>query len=113
MKCIFCSIIKGEIPSKRLYEDDKIVCFHDISPQAPVHILIVPRKHFPDLLAMSAEEGEYAAHLIKAIPLLAKKAGLESEGFRLVSNCKEKAGQSVFHLHFHLMGGRSFTWPPG
>ena len=111
--CIFCKIIKREIPANIVYEDEKILCFKDIAPQAPVHLVVIPKNHFPDLLTVKDEEIDTICHLIKKISHIAAKEGLEPEGFRLVNNCKEMAGQSVFHLHFHILGGRVFSWPPG
>lgn len=113
MECIFCKICDGSIKSTIVYQDDRIVCFQDLFPQAPVHCLIIPRKHITHLLDLSPEDLDLMGHLIGTIPLIARKLGLEDDGFRIVNNCKEKAGQSVFHLHFHLLGGRSFRWPPG
>jgi len=112
MDCIFCRIAKGDIPAQVAYQDDKILAFHDLSPQAPVHLLIIPKKHIPTLLDITPEDAEVMGHLLSKVPQIAQEAGLE-EGFRLVANCKEPAGQAVFHLHFHLLGKRQFSWPPG
>jgi histidine triad (HIT) family protein len=113
MSCIFCRIALEEIPADVVYQDDQVLAFRDLSPQAPTHILIIPRRHVEHLLDVSAEDAALLGHLMTRVPHIARAAGLEAEGFRLVSNCKEKAGQSVWHLHFHLLGGRSFAWPPG
>ncbi len=113
MECIFCKIAEGSVKAAIVHQDEKIVCFHDLHPQAPVHCLVIPRKHITHLLDLSPEDGALMGHLIATIPSIARRLGLEEQGFRIVNNCKEMAGQSVFHLHFHLLGGRSFRWPPG
>jgi histidine triad (HIT) family protein len=110
--CIFCKIIKGEIPCKKAYEDAKVLAFHDISPAAPVHVLVVPKVHLESLAAMSKDQMEIISHIYGVIHDLAAELGLK-EGFRVVTNCGEHGGQTVPHLHFHLLGGRSLTWPPG
>lgn len=112
MDCIFCKIANGEIPSTKVYEDDKILAFKDLDPQAPVHILVIPKEHIRWAYDISSENSALIAHLFEKIPVIAKEQGL-SEGFRIVNNCGESAGQSVHHIHFHLLGGRDFTWPPG
>lgn len=112
MDCIFCAIAKGEIPSEKVYEDDKILAFKDLSPQAPVHVLIIPKEHIKCALDVTPENSDIIAHIFEKIPEIAKSQGL-GEGFRIINNCGESAGQSVHHLHFHLLGGRDFTWPPG
>lgn len=112
MDCIFCKIIAGEIPSKKVFEDDKILAFYDLEPQAPVHVLIIPKSHIASANEINAENSGIIAHIFEVIPRLAKELGLKS-GYRIVSNCMKDAGQTVDHLHFHLLGGRKFTWPPG
>jgi histidine triad (HIT) family protein len=112
MDCLFCSIIKGDIPSKKVYEDDSVLAFYDINPQAPVHILIIPKEHITSAADITAANSAVVAHIFEAASKLAGEAGL-SDGFRIVTNCGDSAGQSVKHLHFHLLGGRDFTWPPG
>ena len=112
MDCIFCKIINGDIPSKTIYEDDMIKAFHDIEPQAPVHIIIVPKKHIESANAINPDNSGYVAAIFEKIPEIAKSQGL-SDGFRIVNNCGAPAGQTVHHIHFHLMGGRDFTWPAG
>ena len=110
--CIFCKIARGEVKSEILYSDDEIVAFKDINPQAPFHILIIPRKH----IEKHSDIGEEDVHLLGKMHLVAKKLAQElgiSDGYRLVLNCGEKAGQSVWHIHLHLLGGRVFHWPPG
>lgn len=111
--CIFCKIARGEVPCTKVYEDDAMLAFKDIEPQAPIHFLIIPKKHIKDLLSLSEEDGDLMAKVQKVVKELALQEGLDEKGFRLVTNCGENAGQSVFHLHFHLMGGRNFTWPAG
>lgn len=111
--CIFCKIISKDTASTIIYEDDRILCFKDVAPQAPIHVLLIPKKHIPNLLEVKDEDKKIINHLMAMIPVIAKKVGLDENGFRFVSNCKEMAGQSVFHLHFHMLGGRAFSWPPG
>lgn len=105
MDCIFCKIIKGDIPSKKAYEDDYCYAFHDINPQTPVHILVVPKEHIPSCDGISSENSVYVAKIFQAIPKIAADAGLEN-GYRVISNCGDDACQTVKHLHFHIMGGR-------
>ncbi|NLO45716.1 MAG: histidine triad nucleotide-binding protein [Clostridiales bacterium] len=112
MDCIFCGIAKGDIPSKKVYEDDNVFAFYDISPQSPVHILIIPKAHIVSAAEITSENSSVVARIFEAAAKIARDAGL-SEGFRIVSNCGDSAGQTVKHLHFHLLGGRDFTWPPG
>jgi histidine triad (HIT) family protein len=112
-QCLFCSIAKKEIPSKLVYEDEKAVAFADINPQAPVHLLIVPKGHISALSTVKPDEMGTLAHLFSLVPKLAEKNGVLETGFRAVVNSGEAAGQTVFHLHIHLLGGRIFGWPPG
>lgn len=109
--CVFCRIVAGEIPSKKVYEDDRVYAFEDISPKAPTHVLIVPRKHISRLADVSPGDEPLLGVLAARAATIAKERGLSD--FRLVANNGEGAGQSVFHLHFHLLGGRSMRWPPG
>ncbi len=111
--CIFCKIGAGEIPTKPVYEDEQIIVFPDIKPVAPVHVLIVPKKHIANLLEAQAEDTPLLNHILTTIPLLAGKLGLADDGFRIVINTKDNGGQTVHHLHFHLLGGRFMGWPPG
>ncbi|HHP51320.1 MAG TPA: histidine triad nucleotide-binding protein [Moorella mulderi] len=104
--CIFCKIIAGEAPAEFVYQDDLVVAFKDIRPAAPVHILIVPRKHIPDLTAITEEDKELLGHIHLVAVKIAKDLGLAERGFRLINNCKEEGGQVIYHLHFHLLGGR-------
>lgn len=110
--CLFCKIVKGEIPSKIVYEDDFVLAFEDIDPQAPVHILIIPKKHYDSLLTVSAGDG-VISHIHTAAVRLALKLGIADTGFRLVNNCGTEGGQTVHHLHYHLLGKRQMQWPPG
>lgn len=111
--CLFCKIARKEIPAAIVYEDRLVVAFQDINPQAPVHMLIIPKKHFDTLNDVSAEEQNLLGHLVLVATTLAGEQGLKEQGYRLVANCLASAGQSVFHVHFHLLGGRTFSWPPG
>lgn len=112
--CIFCKIAQKEIPSSLVYEDESVVAFKDLEPQAPVHVLVIPKKHIESLLALSTEDRELTAHILcDVVPALAKKFGVDAKGFRVVANTGDEGGQSVKHLHFHLLGGRSMQWPPG
>lgn len=106
--CIFCKIAKGEIPSNKVYEDDKVLAFHDLNPAAKVHILIIPKEHIANALEINEENSSIVAHIFEVIAKLAKELGLE-QGFRVVSNCNEFGGQTVFHLHFHLIGGEQLS----
>lgn len=106
MDCIFCSIINGEIPSDTVYEDDKIKAFRDIEPQAPVHVIIIPNKHIASANDVTADDAEYIAHIFAKIPEIAKKAGVSENGFRIINNCGKDGGQTVGHIHFHLLGGK-------
>jgi histidine triad (HIT) family protein len=111
--CLFCKIAAGEIPCKKVYEDERFYAFEDINPQAPTHVLVIPRKHIPTLNDVSDEDSDLLGGLILLASRIARDRGLDSRGFRLNANCLESAGQSVFHIHFHLLGGRPFGWPPG
>ena len=104
--CLFCKIIGGTIPSTKVYEDETVFAFRDIAPQAPTHILVVPKAHIPSMDGITAENSAVVAHIFEVIPQIAKAEGLEN-GYRVVSNCGPDAGQTVFHLHFHILGGRT------
>ena len=110
--CLFCKIVAGEIPSDRVHEDADVIAFRDINPQAPTHVLVIPRRHIADASALSAVDGPILARLFEVTRRLADDAGL-TNGYRIVTNVGPDAGQSVFHLHFHLLGGRPMGWPPG
>ena len=105
--CIFCKIAAGEIPSQKVYEDDTVLAFKDIAPAAPVHVLVIPKKHVESVAALTNEDNELIAHIFEVIRIVAKEQGLEN-GFRLVSNVGEDGGQTVKHLHFHILGKKSF-----
>ncbi|WP_294159438.1 histidine triad nucleotide-binding protein [uncultured Selenomonas sp.] len=112
--CIFCKIAAKEIPSSLVYEDDVCVAFKDLEPQAPVHVLVIPKKHVESVLALTENDKALVSHiLVDVIPKLAKSLGVAEKGFRVVANTGAEGGQSVKHLHFHLLGGRSMQWPPG
>lgn len=106
MDCLFCKIVSGEIPSTKVYEDDKVLAFKDINPLAPVHILVIPKEHIDSVAAVTAENSAVIAHIFEAIAKIAKEQGIDKDGFRVVSNCGENGCQSVKHLHFHILGGR-------
>ena len=112
MDCIFCKIVNGEIPSNKAYEDDKVLAFYDLEPQAPVHILIVPKEHIASAADITPENSAVIAHIFEVAAIIAKEKDLDN-GYRIVNNCGEDAGQTVKHIHFHLMGGRNFGWPAG
>ena len=112
MDCLFCKIVKGDIPSSKVYEDETVYAFRDINPQAPVHILVIPKEHICCADAVNAENASVVADIFTAIPKIAAAEGLEN-GYRVITNCGEDGCQSVKHLHFHLLGGRSMQWPPG
>lgn len=112
MSCLFCKIMAGEIPSKKVFEDDRTYAFRDINPQAPTHILVVPRKHIASLAGADAEDQELLGYLHLVAARIASSEGL-SDGFRTVINTGNDGGQTVDHLHIHLLGGRSMHWPPG
>lgn len=107
--CVFCKIISGEIPSKRVYEDDKVIVINDLNPGAPVHVLVIPKEHTENILTASPD---ILVHVKKILPELVKKLGLEEHGFRIVVNTGDWGGQSVPHLHFHILGGKELGWPP-
>ena len=112
MDCIFCKIAQKEIPSKAAYEDEQVYAFYDLDPQAPVHILIIPKEHISSALELDESNSAVVAHVFAVAAKLAKELKLE-KGFRIVNNCGEDGGQTVQHLHFHLLGGRKMAWPPG
>ena len=110
--CIFCKIARGDIPTNKLYEDDRILAFCDTDPQAPVHFLVIPKEHIKSAEELNDQNSQVVSHIFKTIPHIAAKAGL-TNGYRIVNNCGEDGGQTVPHLHFHVLGGRSMSWPPG
>ena len=106
--CLFCKIIAGDIPSTKVYEDDTVLAFRDIAPQAPTHILVIPKAHIPSVDGITAENSGVVAHIFQIIPQIAQAEGLTG-GYRVVSNCGADAGQTVHHLHFHIMGGKQLA----
>lgn len=113
MDCLFCKIINGDIPSTKVYEDELVYAFRDIEPQAPVHILIVPKEHIASANELTEENASVVGHIFAVAAKLAKAEGIAEGGYRIVNNCGEDGGQTVKHLHFHMLGGRSLQWPPG
>ncbi len=109
--CLFCKIAAGDIPSKKVYEDELCYAFYDIDPQAPVHFLVIPKEHIPSVSQVTADNAAVVGHIFAVIAQVTRELGLES--YRVVSNIGAQAGQSVLHLHFHVLGGRDMTWPPG
>lgn len=112
MDCLFCKMVAGDIPVNPIYEDEQMLAFHDIDPQAPVHILAIPKKHIASAAAIEAEDAALVGHMYMVMARLADELGCEN-GYRVVTNIGEDGGQSVKHLHFHLLGKRSLAWPPG
>lgn len=112
MDCLFCKITAGEIPCKKVYEDDQVLAFYDVGPQAPVHFLVIPKAHIASPADITPENSAVVAHIFAVIARLARELGLE-KGYRVVTNCGADGGQSVPHLHFHVLAGRSLAWPPG
>jgi histidine triad (HIT) family protein len=110
--CLFCRILRGEIPSKKVYEDDSVYAFEDIDPKAPTHVLVIPKRHFAGLKEAAAEDAEVIGRCHLAAAVIARQRGIE-KGYRTVLNVGPESGQSVFHLHVHLIGGRKLSWPPG
>ncbi len=111
--CLFCKIATGEIPATIRYQDDLVVVFDDINPQAPTHLLLIPRQHIPTTLDLAAKDNALVGHIFQVAVKMATDLGFAEDGFRIVNNCNEAGGQTVWHLHFHLLGQRQLTWPPG
>ncbi|MDD5428852.1 MAG: histidine triad nucleotide-binding protein [Candidatus Omnitrophica bacterium] len=111
--CLFCRIANKEIPAKVVFEDSRIIAFEDVNPQAPVHILLIPKKHIEKISDLTKDNADMVGHLVLAANKIAAEQGIRDAGYRLTINCNKDAGQAVFHLHMHLMGGRKFAWPPG
>ena len=110
--CLFCRIVAGEIPARTLYEDDQVLAFHDIGPQAPVHFLVIPKRHIPRLDQLTEDDRSLAGHILYTAQRLAMQEGC-AEGFRVVMNCNDLGGQTVHHIHMHVLGQRQLHWPPG
>ena len=111
--CLFCKIRDGEIPCDKVYEDDHVLAFRDVNPQAPTHVLIIPKKHIATINDLESEDAVVAGRMTLLAKQIAADEGIDQEGYRLVFNCNEGAGQAVFHIHMHLLGGRRLSWPPG
>lgn len=111
--CIFCKIINGEIPSKKVYEDDRVYAFFDINPEAPTHFLVIPKEHIESANALNDDNIDIVSHIFKVINKLVVELKICDSGYRIVNNCGKDGGQTVEHLHFHVLGGRSLQWPPG
>jgi histidine triad (HIT) family protein len=111
--CLFCGIVNGKIKGEIVYQDEAVVAFRDVNPKAPVHVLIVPRKHIGNLLELEPDDERVIGNVFRAAVTLAEQEGIAKSGFRIVVNCGANAGQTVFHLHYHLLGGRRLGWPPG
>ena len=111
--CLFCKIVAGEIPAKVIHRDDLVIAIEDVNPQAPHHALIIPRKHIRTTLDLTTADNELVGHVFQVAGRLARELEFDEDGFRVVNNCNAAAGQTVWHLHFHLLGGRDLTWPPG
>jgi histidine triad (HIT) family protein len=111
--CLFCKVVAGEVPATVVFQNDQVVAFKDITPRAPTHVLVVPRRHIATLNALSPEDDALVGGMIRAAAAIAKEQGLAERGYRTVFNCNADAGQTVFHIHLHVLGGRQMTWPPG
>ncbi|MBC7248453.1 MAG: histidine triad nucleotide-binding protein [Actinobacteria bacterium] len=111
--CIFCRIASGEMEADVVYEDDSVLAFRDINPQAPVHVLVIPRRHLRSVFDITPQDGELLSRLFQAIRKVSEDEGIAGRGVRVLTNVEREAGQSVFHLHFHVLGGRPMLWPPG
>ena len=111
--CLFCRIIAGERPARIVHQDERLVAIEDINPQAPVHVLVIPRKHIATLNDLTPEDEGLVGELVRCAASIARDRGIDQSGYRTVFNCNRGAGQSVFHIHLHLLGGRSMSWPPG
>lgn len=111
--CIFCKIATGDIPATILYQDDLVVAFDDINPQAPIHKIIIPRKHIATLNEVTNQEASLVGHMLHTASTIAKQLNIADNGYRVLMNCNNHGGQTVFHIHAHLLGGRQMTWPPG
>lgn len=112
MDCLFCKIVEGKIPAKKIYEDDQVIAFNDINPQAPVHFMVIPKRHIACLSDLTEDDRALVGHMIFAAQRVAREQGCDN-GFRTVFNCNEDGGQTVYHIHLHVLGKRQMTWPPG
>ena len=113
MSCLFCRIVAGEIPAKRVYEDGDLIAFEDVNPQAPMHVLVIPRQHVPTINDLQEKDDALVGSMLRCAATIAKDRGYDTGGYRTVFNCNADAGQTVFHIHLHVLGGRRLGWPPG
>ena len=113
MDCLFCKLVNGDIPAKILYQDEDVIAFEDIAPQAPTHFLVIPKRHISTLNDLSNDDAALVGKLPITAAQIAKELGIDESGYRVVMNCNEMGGQTVYHIHMHVLGGRSMTWPPG
>jgi histidine triad (HIT) family protein len=113
MSCLFCKVVAGEVPSKKVHEDEHLVVFEDINPQAPLHVLIVPKRHIATLNDLQPGDDALIGEMVRRAAAVAQERGVDASGYRTVFNCNSAAGQTVFHIHLHVLGGRRMTWPPG
>ena len=113
MSCLFCRIVAGEVPAKRVHEDDDLIAFEDINPQAPMHVLVIPREHIPTLNDLEDRSDALVGSMVRRAAAIARDRGYQTAGYRTVFNCNAEAGQTVFHIHLHVLGGRRLGWPPG
>ncbi|MGL5380829.1 histidine triad nucleotide-binding protein [Clostridium sp.] len=113
MDCIFCKIINGEIPSTKIYEDEKVIAFNDISPEAPVHFLVIPKAHIEGANDINEENSNIISHIFLVINKLVRELNIDQSGYRIINNCGRDGGQTVNHIHFHVLGNRELKWPPG
>ena len=111
--CLFCKIINGDIPCDKVYEDEKVLAFNDIDPQAPIHFLVIPKEHIKSSAQITPDNSSIVAHIFEVVAKIAAEKGIAEKGFRVVTNCGEDGGQTVEHLHFHVLAGRNIGWPPG
>ena len=112
-ECIFCKIVAGEIPASKVYDDDQVLAFNDINPQAPTHVLVIPKRHIESLATVAPDDGQLLGHLLTTASRLARETGLAERGYRVVLNIGQDGGMAVYHLHAHILGGRRMDWPPG
>lgn len=113
MDCLFCKLVNGDIPAKILYQDDDVIAFEDIAPQAPSHFLVIPKRHISTLNDLTDDDAALVGKLPITAAKIAKQLGIAEDGFRVVMNCNDMGGQTVYHIHMHVLGGRAMTWPPG
>ena len=113
MSCIFCKIVAGEIPADILYQDDDVMCFRDVAPQAPTHLLVIPKKHIGSIVELEQSDTDIAGKILVTATKMAKQDGVSESGYRVAMNCGDEGGQTVGHIHMHVLGGRQMGWPPG